>query len=336
MRYRAPGCPATTQSRRLYLVKSPEPNTAPRARVAWIDAARCIAMFFILWMHTGEGPDWLGKPVGGAICLFFILAGYFMPREAGKCARRALKLGMAWLLWSCISFALFLLVRPELQWTWEKVFGWGTSAYNVPLWFLRNLTIYQLIIAALAALRVFPRYNWLVLVLLISFHWAAEPRQHEGLRFDWMQAVLLGYCLRCVPPGTIQRWLQSHAAAIIACIVLMYLQRAWHPDVLEYFDISTYGCSLPMTSLSYAVIYCLAGIYTERFLPRCSPALTMAGACMLFIYAAHSLLYAPIYNYKIHGFYDIWAPIGALVILTTAGTWLMRKCPRIANALCAK
>lgn len=293
-------------------------------------------MFFIMWMHAGDGPGWLGKPVGGAICLFFIMAGYFMPRNAEKCARRALKLGLAWLLWSLISWGLFLLVRPELQWTWEKVFGWGTSAYNVPLWFLRNLTVYQLIISALAGMRVFPRFNWLVLVLLISFHWAAEPRQHEGLRFDWMQAVLLGYCLRAVSVASIQHWLRSNSLAIIGCIILMHMQRAWHPDVLEYFDISTYGCSLPMTSLSYAIIYCLAGIYIEQFLPRISYALATAGAGMLFIYAAHSLLYAPIYNYKIHGFYDIWAPVVGLTILGSLGTWLTRRYPRAMRLLCAK
>lgn len=305
-------------------------------RIAWVDIARCVAMFFIMWMHTGEGPDWLGKPVGGAICLFFAMAGYFMPREASKCAKRALKLGLAWLLWSFLSFGLFLLVRPELQWTWEKVFGWGTSAYNVPLWFLRNLAIYQLIIAALAALRIFPRYQWLLLVLLISFHWAAEPRQHEGLRFDWMQAVLLGYCLRCAPLESIQNWLSRHTIAILACIALMHMQRAWHPELLEYFDISTYGCSLPMVSLSYAVIYCLAGIYLSRFLPHITRPLATAGGCMLFIYAAHSLLYAPLYNYKIHGFYDVWAPVLGISILTILGTWLTRKCPQAMRLLCAK
>ena len=312
------------------------PTLAPKPRVVWVDVARCLAMFFIMWMHAGAAPAWLGKPVGGAICLFFAMAGYFMPREAGKCAKRALKLGLAWLLWSFISLGLFLLVRPELQWTWDKVFGWGTSSYNVPLWFLRNLTIYQLIIAALAALRVLPRYNWLVLILMISFSWAAEPRQHMGLRFDWMQAVMLGYCLRCVPLETIRTWLSRNALAIISCIIIMHFQRTWHPDVLEHFDIASYGCSLPMESLTYAVLYCMVGMGMERFLPRLSHPLATAGSCMLFTYAAHSLLYAPIYHYKLHGFYDVWIPLAGLIILTTLGTWLTRKCPRTMRLLCAK
>ena len=317
-------------------MSSAAPQLTPKPRVAWVDVARCLAMFFIMWMHAGAAPSWLGKPVGGAICLFFAMAGYFMPREAGKCAQRALKLGLAWLLWSLITLGLFLLVRPDLPWTWEKALGWGTSAYNVPLWFLRNLTIYQLIIAALAALRVFPRYNWLVLVLIISFSWAAEPRQHMGLRFDWMQAVMLGYCLRSASLSAIHCWLSRHAAAILACIVIMHLQRAWHPDVLEHFDITSYGCSLPMESLSYAVLYCLVGIAVERYLPRLARPMAAAGGCMMFTYAAHSLLYAPVYNYKLHGFYDVWIPVVGLIILTAAGTWLTRQCPRVMRYLCAK
>ncbi len=293
-------------------------------------------MFFIMWMHAGEAPGWLGKPVGGGICLFFAMAGYFMPREAGKCAWRALKLGLAWLLWSLISLGLFLLVNPDLQWTWEKVFGWGTSAYNVPLWFLRNLTIFQLIIAALAALRILPRYNWLVFVLLLSFSWAAEPRQHLGLRFDWIQAVMLGYCLRCVSLESICLWLRRNTPALLIGIAILHAQLTWYPDVLKHFGISGYSCSLPLDSLSYAVLYCLVGIAMEQYLPRLARPLATAGGCMLFTYAAHSLLYAPVYCFKLHGFYDVWIPFAGLIILTAMGTWLTRKCPRTMRLLCAK
>ncbi len=310
--------------------------SAPRVRVQWVDTARCLAMFFIMWMHAGGGPAWLGRPVGGAICLFFVMAGYFMPRAAGACARRALRLGLAWLLWSLLSFSLFILVKPDLQWTWGKVFGWGTSAYNVPLWFLRNLALYQLIIAALAALRVFPRYNWLILVLLVSFSWAAEPRQHMGIRFDWMQAVMLGYCLRCVPLEAFGRWLAQNALPLLCCMGVMFLQRAYYPDVLAYFGRSTYGCSLPLESLSYAVLYCLVGLGIERMLPRISRVLAAAGSCMLFIYAAHSLLYAPVYCFKLHGFYDIWAPVVGIALLTLLGLWLFRRFPRVMALLCAR
>ncbi len=293
-------------------------------------------MFFIMWMHAGAGPSWLGKPVGGAICLFFLLAGYFMPRDAGDCARRALKLGLAWLLWSLISLGLFMLCKPDTALSWQKAIGWGTAAYNTPLWFLRNLAIYQLVIAALAALRVFPRYNWVVLVLIISFHWAAAPRQHMGLRFDWMQAVLLGYCLRCVSLDSIADWLRRHAIGIVLCIGIMYLQRAYHPDLLRLFGISTYGCSLPMEALSYAILFCLAGLGIEHYLPRVARPMATAGAGMLFIYATHSFLYAPIYRFKIHGFYDVWAPVAGLIMLALLGSWLTRRFPRVMRVLGAK
>ena len=62
------------------------PSVGTRRRVAWEDSARCLAMFFIMWLHVGEAPFWIPRPVGGGICLFFLLAGYFMPREAARAA----------------------------------------------------------------------------------------------------------------------------------------------------------------------------------------------------------------------------------------------------------
>ncbi len=308
----------------------------PRPRVVWVDVARCLAMFFIMWLHAGAGPEWLGRPVGGAICLFFVLAGYFMPRAAGECARRAWRLGMAWLVWSLLSFGMCLLVVPGLEWSWAKVFGLGTSAYNVPLWFLRNLTLYQLIIAGLAWVRVLPRYQWLVLVLLVGCSWAAAPSQHEGLRFDWMQAVMLGYCLRCVSLPSLTQWLVRHAVVLGGCVVLLFVQRVYYPELMHAWGISTYACSLPVDSLSYALLYCIAAIAIERFLPRLAGQMAVAGSCMLFIYAAHSPLFAPIYHFHLNGAYNIWAPLVGLPLLTVVAVWLSRRFPRTMTWLCAR
>ena len=35
-------------------------------------------------------------------------------------------------------------------------------------------------------------------------------------------------------------------------------------------------------------------------------------------------------------FYDVWIPVVGLIILTAAGTWLTRQCPRVMRYLCAK
>lgn len=295
-----------------------------------------MAMFFIMWLHAGTAPGWLGRPVGGGICLFFLMAGYFMPRDARACAVRALRLGLAWLLWSLITFGLYLAVWDSLQWSWARVFGWQQAAYNAPLWFLRNLALYQLLIAGAAALKWLPRHSVLITVMFAGFTFAAEPRQHEALRFDWMTAVLLGYCLRAFSLEAIRAWLCRHAAVLTCCVAVLLLQRELYPLWLKYLGIGGYRCSLPIASLGYAVLFCLAAIGVESRLPRVARCTATAGTCMIFIYAAHSLLYAPIYYWDIHGWYDVWAPLAALPILTVAARALRRHFPRVMRLLCTR
>ena len=78
-------------------------------RAEWVDCSRLLAMFFIIWLHANAAPGWVGKVVGGAIALFFLLAGYFLPAAVGKVMERTGRLALAWGLWSLMS-VLFLLV----------------------------------------------------------------------------------------------------------------------------------------------------------------------------------------------------------------------------------
>lgn len=309
---------------------------SPRTRVAWVDSARCLAMFFIMWLHVGGAPFWMGRPVGGGICLFFLLAGYFMPREAGKAARRALWLGLAWLLWSLITLGLYLLTDSNLQWSWEKVFGWGMAAYNTPLWFLRNLTVYQLIIAGLAALHLLPRCNWLLLVLIASFTYVNQPAQHEGMRFDWMTAVMLGYCLRSIPLGSIEQWLTRHVWYVLAAIILLLVQREVYPFIARAQGLSYYRCSLPVVQLSYAVLLCLTAIGIARYLPKLNNLLATAGSCMMFTYVAHSMLFAPIYFFDLPRWCGFAYSAAGIALLTWVYRLLAGCFPRAMAVLTAK
>lgn len=315
---------------------TPTAPPSPRQRVTWIDSARCLAMFFIMWLHVGEAPFWMGRPVGGGICLFFLLAGYFMPREASRAAKRALGLGLAWLLWSLITFGLYLLTTPELEWTWNKVFGWEVAAYNTPLWFLRNLTIYQLIIAGLAAVHLLPRCNWLLLALLAAFTYVNEPAQHEGLRFDWMSAVMLGYCLRSVPLNSIEQWLTRHVWYILAAIVLLLVQRELYPLLVKSQGLSYYRCSLPVAQFSYAVLISLTAIGISRLFPRFNALLATAGSCMMFTYVAHSILYGPIYYLNLPRWCGFAYAAGGIALLTWIYLILAKHFPRLMRILTAK
>ena len=253
-------------------------------------------MLGIMWLHSGATPSWLHAPVGGGICLFFMLAGRFMPESPGAAAQRACRLGLAWLLWSLISLGLFILAQPGESWSWARAFGLGEPAYNTPLWFLRNLCLYQLLLAGLAALRLLPRYKWLLLALLLGLSYAAEPAQHVGLRFDWLSAVLLGYCLRGIPLPRLHAWLLAHAPALLAAGVFLLVQRAYYPELLSALGMRCYSCSLHVVEFMWAIGYLLAGAGLVRLCSPLASRMAQCGSCMLFIYAGHSLAYAPLYG----------------------------------------
>lgn len=305
-------------------------------RAVWVDAARCLAMVSIIWMHSGESPTWLIEPVGGSICLFFVLAGRFMPSAPGQLAARTLRLALAWLLWSLISWGLFILAQPEEPWSLARAFGIGEAAYNTPLWFLKDLCIFQLLMAGLMWLRVLPRYKWLLLVLLAGFAYAAEPAQHVGLRFDWMPALLLGYCLQGISPGQLRERISSHAPALVVAGVVLLLQQEYYPALLQHFGIRSYTCSLPLASLAYALGYLLLGMAAENLLPKLAGGMARCGSCMLFIYAGHSLAYAPFYPFPLPLFVRLALMLLVMIALTCLCIALQKLCPRVARLLTAK
>lgn len=309
---------------------------AEKHRAEWVDTARCLAMLGIMWLHSGTPPAWLNAPVGGGICLFFILAGRFMPDSPATAAWRALRLGIAWALWSLISLGLYILAQPGVEWSWVRAFGLGEAAYNTPLWFLRNLCLYQLILAGLLALRLLPRLQWLILALMLSLSYAAEPPQHVGLRFDWLSAVMLGYCLRGVELERLKLWVADHAPALLVAGGLLLLQRAYYPELLSQLGIRSYACSLHVVELTWAIGYVLASIGLLRLCRTLATYMAQSGECMLFIYAGHSLAYAPLYSLPLASVYRLCIMALLLALLTLLCKKLQQTFPQSMRLLMAR
>lgn len=293
-------------------------GAATRPREVWIDAARCIAMFFIIWLHTGKSPAWNSDLVGGALCLFFVFAGYFMPQQAGRCAARALRMLWLWVLWSLLSAGLYMLAKQGAVWSWERLVGLGDDAYNTPLWFLRNLAVYQLLVAGMLALRLLPRHAWIVVALLAAFAYTCEHSQHTTIRFDWMVAFVLGTALRTsVAPEVLSSWLRSHALVLTVAIAILLVQIHALPALGRSLDMAVRVCSLPVESLAYTILYSLAAMALVRWLPRMAAAMAASGRCMIFCYITHSFALAVFYNYpQIDFARNIWVPALLLFLLT--------------------
>lgn len=310
-------------------------GAAPRPREVWIDAARCIAMFFIIWLHTGKSPAWNSDLVGGALCLFFVFAGYFMPRQAGRCAARALRMLWLWVLWSLLSAGLYMLTKQGAVWSWERLLGWGEGAYNTPLWFLRNLAVYQLLVAGMLALRLLPRHAWIVTALLAAFAYTCEYSQHSTIRFDWMVAFVLGTALRTgANPETLSAWLRSHALVLTVAIAILLVQIHVLPLLGRSLDMSVRVCSLPVESLAYTILYSLAAMGLVRWLPRVAAVMAASGRSMIFCYITHSFALAIFYNYpQIDFARNIWVPVLLLAVLTLLYGALTRRFPRAMRFL---
>lgn len=312
---------------------------APHTREKWVDTARALAILPILALHAGGTTPVLVDAVSGALCFYFVLSGYFMPPAAKPwlAAKRALRLGLAWVLWSLLTLGLLLLFCPGESWSWAQVFGIGCTAYNAPLWFLRNLFLFELILAGLAALRLLPRYNWLVLILLSAGKYATVSSQSDTLSFVWLPAVMLGYCLRSsISLRQLRHHLTAYAPALIATGALLLLQQEYYPHLLPTPGETTTACSLPVKELTWALGYPLIALGLVRLFPRLSTAAALAGSSMLFIYAAHSLAFAPFYVLGLPTWVNLSILLLLLPLLTLACQQLRRGCPLLMRLLMAR
>lgn len=311
--------------------------SSPAARAHWVDCARTLAMFCIVWLHANAAPEGLGRAVGGAIALFFLLAGYFLPGSAGKVLVRTGRLALAWLLWSLLSLGLMAAAAPDFEFSWQRSIGWGVAAYNTPLWFLKTLVAYQLVAAALLALRVLPRHGWVLVVVLMLCSYTTAPAQYAAVRFDYFWVFLLGFALKAAPLARIHDWMVRNILVLAVAALLCLLQPTVLAWVARWAELPWRHCSLPVGALGWALLMLLAGVCTGRYLPRAAVPLAFCGRWMLFIYAAHSFVLAPLYGgYNPDILWNIWVPLLVIPLLAGAGWWLTRHFPRTMALLLAR
>ena len=310
-------------------------STARRAE--WVDCARALAMFFIVWLHANAAPGWVGKVVGGAIALFVLLAGYFLPSSAGKVLERTGRLALAWGLWSLMSVLFLLVVKPYVDITWQRVVGWGVAAYNTPLWFLKTLVAYQLVLAGLMALRLLPRHAWVAVVFLALCSYTTAPSQHLSVRFDYLWIFLLGYAAKQAPLELVRGYMVQNKWILLLVIVGVFAQPECLEEYAEEVEVSWRHCNLPLKSLAFMTSFLLAGVLLDEYLPRVADLFARCGQWMLFIYAGHIYLLSPLYQHKgLSLCWNVWVPLVVLPVMVLLG-WLLSRCfPRAMACLLAQ
>ncbi len=310
---------------------------AVSTRACWVDCARTLAMFFIIWLHADAAPWWVGKVVGGAIALFFLLAGYFLPGQVGNVLVRTGRLALAWLLWSLLSLGLMAVAAPDFEFSWQRSIGWGEAAYNTPLWFLKTLVVYQLVAAGLLALRLLPRHSWLLVVFLALCSYTTSPSQHLSVRFDYFWVFLLGFAAKGVALEDIRSYICRNGWILLLVVAGLFLQPEVLEDYAELVDESWRHCNLPHRNLAFMVLFLLVGVLLAGRMPRVAGWLASCGRWMLFIYAGHSYLLSPLYCYdELRWGWNVWVPLLVLPLAVLLGRLLHRLAPRLMAVLQAK
>lgn len=306
-------------------------------RAGWVDCARALAMVFIIWLHAKAAPEWVGMVVGGAIALFFLLAGYFLPVSAGRVMERTGRLALAWGLWSLMSVLFLLVVKPYVDITWQRVVGWEVAAYNTPLWFLKTLVAYHLVVAGLLVLRLLPRYAWVAVVFLALCSYTTAPSQHLCVRFDYLWIFLLGFAARQAPLEQVRGYMVQNKWILLLVIVGLFAQPECLEEYAEELEVSWRHCNLPLKSLAFMTSFLLAGVLLDEYLPRVAGLFALCGRWMLFIYAGHSYLLSPLYQWKVPAvLWNVWVPLLVLPLAVLLGRLLHHLAPRLMAVLQAK
>ena len=294
-------------------------------------------MFFIIWLHADAAPWWVGKVVGGAIALFFLLAGYFLPVGAGQVMRRTGRLALAWGAWSMLSVLFLLIAKPYVDISWQRVVGWQVAAYNTPLWFLKTLVAYHLVVALLQAVHLLPRYSWVLVVFLVLCSYTTSPSQHLSVRFDYLWVFLLGFAAKNVALETMFRYVRSNSWVLLLAVVGVFLQPQWLEEYADMVDASWRHCNLPLWNLAFMSLFLLVGVAMVGALPRVAAVLASCGRWMLFIYAGHSYLLSPLYRYEeIRWAWNVWVPVLVLPLMVMIARGLTRFVPRTMALLQAR
>lgn len=280
--------------------------TGQKRRAAWVDAARVLGIFFICQVHSAAAP---GNVVAsaGALCMFFVLAGYFNAGKALKATlRRALLFIAAYSFWSILGNGL----------THEGVdFSLGSMAHSLvyapfPMWFIKYLIVLLPLGSLISRL---PYLVKLVLaVVLLACAYTVEPvLETVPLTYERMESAcnfpsyvlflyLCGDLLRAVPlqelPGRLFPVLWRHGRCAMLCsgLMLAAMVAASHRVTVNLQD--------PVLLLGVAWLL----LFFSHSLSGCFPRLTAyaaaAGPAVFLVYVCNELVIRVFTSAYIHCF----------------------------------
>lgn len=314
-------------------------TTAPAApaRLEALDVAKCVACFFVIFIHT-YNPD---NPVHlfilafsrFAVPLFFMITGYFWkPEKAHKRLLYILKLTIVatvvFIAWAFVEWWLQGMdIKTKLSdwFTWSHLRSsvlFNITPFGGHLWYMYALLYAGFLLSLVDERRLRQLHVLIVPLLLVSF--AVGFHRHTFLSRNWlmmaMPYMLLGHWVKChsTDPwfeNLSRKWLV--AMLLLSTLTLMFEQ--WlYPHLGANVSRDMY---LTHTLVSLSIL--MIALKTTGVQPT-NPAVTIGRDYSSWIYLYHPLFVVPL---AVTSFPVNWhtIPVFAMTVLSI---WAIRRLSR--------
>lgn len=299
----------------------------------WIWVARALSIYLIVWLHTDIAPDFVSIAVQGATATFFLISGYYLPDTAKKAAFTSLISARTWLIWATIATLIYALIQGGVS--WQQAIGWEIQSYNYPLWFLRTLIIYQLIIAAIVAIGLIPRHRVLITIMLAGMAYFTEWSDLSRLNFSWFVTILIGYSLKSIPMNKIGGYFNNNWLLLLVVAILYLIECNIVTSQAEIMAWKFEPANLTIHSFAYSILILAMSTLIINKLPKSiSRLIARIGSCSMFIFVTHAILNG-IIHFTSRSYFGgtelmgYWTPLLTLIFSTIVCLCLQSKFPRL-------
>lgn len=284
---------------------------AEKKRYEWIDNARIVAAFLIMYVHvplffpadaffnnSTISTLLFDTTFRGRVPFFLILAGYFLARNItwAKALDRFIWLFVPFTLWNILMGVMLYLLKQPVSWhglwgigsifkaEWCP-FGHGISMpFLSPSWFLRDIMILSLLTPLIIRLkRILPA----ILVLYAIFWRNNDPNLHIGMNITLAPETcffyLLGVCLVSFRIDDAFRIFNKRFTPVCAVLlVAAVVFGIWiHHGLAMDFPITLLGM------LVGAMMIAHSGVLIEKHLPKLSKMMAPLGPACFLVFMLH-------------------------------------------------
>lgn len=297
-------------------------------RVGWVDSARVLAMFFVMYSHVVSYGLHFKQfhMAGGSVAVFFLLAGYFSRYKSfDHYLKRLMSLVAFYVFYCYITLFVFELDYIE---GWESFLWYLKTPKGTVMWFMYDLIFASLFIPVLGKMPVWLKGIMAIILLVYGMNqFRPFNTLHISVNFYFAMGLFVaGNSFAHKSLDGISRTMTGHRFGV----------PTWIPFVLGWFILSTV-CAISITNwvgvpAGLGVWLVVWGMFAvahgmERFWPRIHSLLAVAGPSVIFMYGAHFIVFRVYHGVAFHYFDNANCPLldYALILVTMRMCYLIYR-----------